>query len=301
MAQQRYPVYDMEGLAASRPDIVVRPFAPYRSEHHKLHVPHRHRFYHMVYFTEGGGHHTIDFDRFPVRPHQLYAMVPGQVHHWDFEGDVAGYVLNFSVSFFQSFLLRPDYIDDFPFFQGLAQQSVLDIPPSMQPHITALFEEMIPLAVSSNTLHLDKLRVMILKLFLDLTSMQTVARPARLSYNATLLRSFQKLVDKHFSELRLPRDYAAMLHITPNHLNALCSDLLGQSAGEVIRNRITLEAKRLLINPALSVATVAYMLNFEDNSYFTKFFKKNTGITPEAFRKSLMVADNPSRSDRRSS
>lgn len=294
MAQQGYPVYDIAGFAASRPDVVVGPFAPYRKEHHKLQVPHRHRFYHMVYFTKGSGHHTIDFDRFPVQPHQLYAMVPGQVHHWDFEGDVDGYVLNFSASLFQSFLLRPDYIDDFPFFQGLAQQSVLDIPRSMQPHIAELFEEMIPLAASSSMLNLDKLRVLILKLFLDLAGMQTMTRSVHLSYNTTLLRNFQKLVDKHFSELRLPRDYAAMLHITPNHLNALCSELLGQSAGEVIRNRITLEAKRLLINPALSVATVAYMLNFEDNSYFTKFFKKNAGITPEAFRKSLMIADRSS-------
>ncbi len=294
MAQQGYPVYDIAGLAASRADIVVGSFAPYRREHHKLHVPHRHRFYHMVYFTKGGGHHTIDFDRFPVRPHQLYAMVPGQVHHWNFEGDVDGYVLNFSASFFQSFLLRPDYIDDFPFFQGLAQQSVLDIPPSMQPHIIELFEEMIPLSASNSSLNLDKLRVLILELFLDLASMQVMTKSVRLSYHTTLLRNFQKLVDKHFSELRLPRDYAAMLHITPNHLNAICSDLLGQSAGEVIRNRIALEAKRLLINPALSVTTVAYMLNFEDNSYFTKFFKKNTGTTPESFRKSLMITDNPS-------
>jgi len=289
VAQQSYPVYDIAGFAASRPDVVVGPFGPYRLAHHKLEVPHRHRFYHMVYFTKGGGHHTIDFDRFPVQPHQLYAMAPGQVHHWEFEGNVDGYVLNFSASFFQSFLLRPDYIDDFPFFHGFAQQSVLDIPSPMQPQIVALFEEMIPLAASNNALNLDKLRVLILKLLLDLAGTQAPTRSAHISYNTTLLRNFQKLVDKHFAELRLPRDYAAMLHITPNHLNALCTDLLGLSAGEVIRNRIALEAKRLLINPELSVATVAYMLNFEDNSYFTKFFKKNTGMTPEAFRKSFRI------------
>ncbi|GGC12960.1 AraC family transcriptional regulator [Parapedobacter defluvii] len=295
MKQQGYPIYDIAGLTTFRPDIVVRPFAAYRKEHRKLHVPHRHRFYHMVYFTKGSGYHSIDFDRFPVQPHQLYAMAPSQVHHWNFEGDVDGYVLNFSASFFQSFLLRPDYIDDFPFFQGIAQQSVLDIPRSMQPAITELFEEMIPLAASLRELQLDKLRVLILKLFLDLTgiNMEAAARSPHLSYSATLLRSFQKLVDKHFSELRLPRYYAAMLHITPNYLNTICSDLLGQSAGAVIRNRITLEAKRLLVNPTLSIATVAYMLNFEDNSYFTKFFKKNAGITPEAFRKSLMITGNP--------
>src|SRR3546814_10420782 len=71
-------------------------------------------------------------------------MVPGQVHRWNFDGEVDGYVLNFSAQFFQSFLLRPDYIDEFTFFQGQAKQSVLDIPGGLRPRITALFEEMIP-------------------------------------------------------------------------------------------------------------------------------------------------------------
>lgn len=286
MAQQ-YPVFDIAELVASHPDVMVRPFALYHAEHHKLDVPHRHRFYHLVYFTQGKGHHTIDFDRFPVRPHQLYAMVPGQVHHWAFDEEVDGYVLNFSVSFFQSFLLRPDYIDEFPFFQGVAQQSVVDIPVSLQATLTGLFEEMVELASVLGARNLDRLRVLILKLFLDVTSVQEATTPVPLSYSTTLLRNFRKLVDRHFTELRLPRDYAALLYITPNHLNAVCSDLLGLSAGEVIRNRIALEAKRLLVNPERSIAEIAYMLNFEDNSYFTKFFKKNTGVTPEAFRKSL--------------
>jgi AraC family transcriptional activator of pobA len=60
---------------------------------------------------------------------------------------------------------------------------------------------------------------------------------------------------------------------------------LGIPAGEVIRNRIALEAKRLLINNDLTVQEIAGQLNFADNSYFTKFFKKQVGITPEEFRK----------------
>jgi len=85
-----------------------------------------------------------------------------------------------------------------------------------------------------------------------------------------------------------PKDYAELLYITPNHLNALCKDLLGIQAGEVIRNRILLEAKRLLTNPLLTITEIALQLNFNDNSYFTKFFKKSTGITPEEFRKNTL-------------
>ena len=90
---------------------------------------------------------------------------------------------------------------------------------------------------------------------------------------------------QHYIDVKLPKDYAELLYITPNHLNAVCKDVLGLSAGEVIRNRTLLEAKRLLTNPRLNISEIAFNLNFSDNSYFTKFFKKIEGITPEEFRK----------------
>ena len=111
------------------------------------------------------------------------------------------------------------------------------------------------------------------------------------SYNITFLRNYEKLIDMNYLDLRLPKEYAALLYVTPNHLNALCNDVLGISAGEVIRNRIALEAKRMLINFSLTVKQIAYQLNFEDNSYFCKFFKKQTGLTPEAFRKQFNSAN----------
>ena len=60
---------------------------------------------------------------------------------------------------------------------------------------------------------------------------------------------------------------------------------MGVSAGTLIRERVILEAKRLLINLDLMVSEIADKLNFDDQSYFIKFFKKYEGITPEKFRK----------------
>lgn len=81
-----------------------------------------------------------------------------------------------------------------------------------------------------------------------------------------------------------------MLYITPNYLNGICKDMLGKSAGQVIRDRILLEAKRLLVNAEMNVEEIAAKLHFSDNSYFTKFFKKYTGLTPDAFRRQSLKA-----------
>ncbi|MBK6931019.1 MAG: AraC family transcriptional regulator [Saprospirales bacterium] len=82
----------------------------------------------------------------------------------------------------------------------------------------------------------------------------------------------------------MPRDYAEMLFITPNHLNALVNSVVGKPAGELIRDRVVLEAKRLLVNSDFNISQIADALHFEDNAYFTRFFKKYTGMSPEIFR-----------------
>ncbi|HTH82912.1 MAG TPA: helix-turn-helix transcriptional regulator [Mucilaginibacter sp.] len=280
------PIYDICSLTQKQEDILINRFAPYLKSHRNLHLPHKHSFYHLVFFTKGGGSQTIDFEHVPVKPFQVYFMIPGQVHNWAFEGEVDGYIINFSVPFFQSFLLKANYLEEFPFFTGIIKDAVIDVPAGQQKKIIGLFEELITETEELRPLEMDMIRSIMLQLFISIArlSMGTVNTTIP-SYNYTLLRSFQKLIEKNYTTIKLPKQYAELLYITPNHLNALCNDVLGISAGEVIRNRIALEAKRLLINNDLTVLEIANQLNFADNSYFTKFFKKQTGLTPEEFRK----------------
>ncbi|WP_337040975.1 helix-turn-helix transcriptional regulator [Emticicia sp. 17c] len=281
------PTVDICNLSEVRDEnILVSRFASYLQVHHKLHLAHRHSFYHLLLFTKGSGTHTIDFSTFPVKPNQIYFMIPGQVHSWNFEGDVDGYVVNFSTSFFQSFLLRPDYLETFSFFNGQAEDSVIDLPTELQQPIIRLFEEIVGHSAQNNAFRYDLIRVLLLQVFLEIDKHTYAHKHSAVpSFNYTLLKNFQKLVDKHYISLKRPMDYAELLYITPNHLNALCKEHLGITAGEVIRNRVLLEAKRMLVNQNLSISEISYDLNFNDNSYFTKFFKKYVGITPEEFRK----------------
>lgn len=280
-------IYDICELSEfKQEDIQISRFAPYLKGHANLNAPHKHNFYHLVLLTEGGGSHAIDFERFKVVPMQIYFMIPGQVHSWSFEGHVDGYIINFSVPFFQSFLLKPDYLEDFAFFNGIPSDSVVNIPSEMHPEIISLFEEIVRESENAGYYSIDLVKTLMLQIFIQITRVQPVPQNKNIAhYNYTLLKNFNKLVEQNYHTLKLPKDYAALLYITPNHLNALCKDLLGIPAGEVIRNRIMLEAKRLLVNLELSVTEIAYQLSFSDNSYFTKFFKKQAGVTPEEFRK----------------
>ncbi|MGF1923148.1 MAG: helix-turn-helix domain-containing protein, partial [Bacteroidia bacterium] len=134
----------------------------------------------------------------------------------------------------------------------------------------------------------DLVRILLLQLFIQTSNFQAQIGPKKIStYNHTLIKNFKDLIEKNYKHLKLPKQYAELLYITPNHLNAVCNDFLNISAGTLIRNRILLEAKRSLVNLDMRIGEIATELHFTDQSYFIKFFKKYEGITPEKFRKTI--------------
>lgn len=282
-----FPVYDICNLSDfQQENMLISRFNIYLQKHRDLHLPHKHNFYHLVLFTEGGGTHAIDFKTFKVEPYQIYFMIPGQVHSWSFEGKVDGYVIHFSAGFFQSFLLANNYLDQLSFFSGDINDAVINIQPEFRPKVISIFEDIINESENPARMGFDMIRALLLQLFISISRIHAGPEQKQLSsYNSTLLKNFRKLIEQNFSKMKLPKEYAELLYITPNHLNAICNDVLGVSAGDVIRERVLLEAKRLLINLDLSVSEIAGSLNFSDNSYFSKFIKKYTGSTPEEFRK----------------
>lgn len=283
------PTLDICTLSEIRDsELIVERFSSYLKHHKNLGSLHRHNFYHIVFFTEGAGSHSIDFNKFPVVPDQIYFMVPGQVHSWDFEGGIDGYVVNFTTEFFQSFLLRHDYLERFTFFNGISEDSVVNLGQDLAKSTKARFEDLLALSSLNSPIQKDLVKVILLQMFILIDQYSLKDKPYN-QPNYTLLKTFQKLIEKHYTELRLPKQYADLLFVTPNHLNALCKSTMGMQAGELIRNRILLEAKRLLVNLDVTITEISNELNFNDNSYFTKFFKKQVGITPEEFRKKAFI------------
>ncbi|KGE14189.1 AraC family transcriptional regulator [Sphingobacterium deserti] len=283
----KIPVIEQCTVANSihRGDLMVENLAAYLDRNKNLVFPHRHNFYHFLVFTAGSGTHSIDFERFDVQPWQIYFMSPGQIHSWHFEGDIQGFVVNFDRDFFKTFLLRPESITNFSFFSGLVKDGVFMVGAEERAAVLNILTRLLDNVADHNFA-----RVSLLYLFHVLEKQRGLNKGSNSHvYNHTLLRNFLDLIESNYQTLRLPKEYAAMLYITPNHLNALSNEFLGISAGELIRNRIVLEAKRLLAIHDQAIADIAYTLNFNDNSYFTKFFKKATGLTPDEFRRSIAL------------
>ncbi len=96
----------------------------------------------------------------------------------------------------------------------------------------------------------------------------------------------RKLIDQYFRKERLISFYADRLAMTADRLNDYVKRATGVTAGHLIRQRVLTEAKRQLVFTNQPIHEIAYDLAFSDPSHFTRFFRKQTGTTPQAFRES---------------
>jgi len=98
-----------------------------------------------------------------------------------------------------------------------------------------------------------------------------------------LIREYNYLVEKHFKEKHNVAEYAELLHRSPKTLSNHFRKFAKKSPLDYIKSRRMLEARRLLLQGDMSIKEVAYELQFEDIQSFSRFFKREEGLSPGAF------------------
>nr|WP_246848974.1 response regulator transcription factor [Aquimarina sp. U1-2] len=105
-----------------------------------------------------------------------------------------------------------------------------------------------------------------------------------IQFNSELESHFFNIASGNVEHLYSVNDFAGRLYVHPNHLSKILKKYTGRTAGQIIRERVIVEAKSLLQSTEMSVSQVAFTLCFNDTSYFTKYFKKSVGMTPIKFQ-----------------
>jgi AraC family transcriptional regulator, transcriptional activator of pobA len=109
------------------------------------------------------------------------------------------------------------------------------------------------------------------------------------SRETELVKNFMELLDKNFKEKKMVAEYAGELSVTSNYLNRVVKKITGHSAGNHIRNRVVLEAKRMGRYSAAGLKEIAYQLGFLDSAHFSRFFKTFGGTNFSDFKKGALV------------
>lgn len=109
------------------------------------------------------------------------------------------------------------------------------------------------------------------------------------SRQESLVIRFSNLARKHFREQRTVKVYADQLNVSAKYLTEVVKEYSGKNASEIINDLVILEAKFLLSRTQLSIGEIAGKLNFSDQSFFGKYFKRQTGVSPKSFRESALI------------
>ena len=249
--------------------------------------PHRHNYYEILYFLKSGGIHEIDFKSYLVEENSLHFISPEQVHLLRREKQVTGFVLSFSKEFIFMDDNSTSLMEGLPFFENPYTRPIVKITKaSIRKEVVELFKKIQGEYKENREDKASMLRMCLCLLLLTAKRIHIpeTTKGKSLSTNTEISRKFKKLIQINFKVKKSVSDYAELLNITAGHLNDMVQKDTGKSAGSVIHDRIILEAKRLLYHSPKTVKEIAFELNYEDPSYFTRFFKLHTKATPEQFR-----------------
>jgi len=241
------------------------------------HAPsHRISFFAIVWFSETGGTHHIDFESFPVRANEVFLLAPNQVHSIPAATLPRARAIAFAQEIFDR-IDEPHLRQLFLPFENVA----FAIPDDMQAPLAHLFDLIllecggsadIPLLLKYTTAFLTHLYR-----FGKHNHRIAGAEDHR------LVRLFQ-LMQMHYRQEKSTSFYAREIGLTPKRVNELLREKMRTTVSKLLYRLMLIEAKRELYHRQLSVKEIAYGLGFSDQSYFARFFKKQTGLTPEAFR-----------------
>lgn len=250
---------------------------------------HRHDCFELFWVTEGHGKVQIDFQSYSFSPNTMSLIAPGQIHGWSGkEPNMAfdGYLLIFSKD-----LLAGHQLDNASWLQTSLLDLMGDNPfYNLSPDHASVFNELFRLLEreleEERKDQTDAVRSYIRLLLIEAGRIHDQwQQDHREEAGFRLTKQYLALVESHFRSVNSVSEYASMLHVTTSHLVESVKKTLGKSAGEALRERQLLEAKRMLRYSSSTVDEIAHHLGFRDPSYFGRFFKKNVGMSPTAFRR----------------
>lgn len=255
---------------------------------HGMDDAHRHNCFQIFLFTKGGGEHMIDFNYYPIEDRSLHFVSEGQVHALNSIDGTDGYVILFTKEIVILNSADKYIFNDFPVFNK-SVSPILNPDPEMYEDLKRMLLMMVDEYGKSNAYKENILgsyiSILLLKSKTIITETSEYKRTDGTSQ--VLLQKFNNLVEEHFIDYHKVNEYADLLNVTPNHLSETIKKVTGKTAGDLITERLILEAKRRLLHSSISAKELAYELNFNDPSYFSRFFKTNTGLSPEGFRKEI--------------
>ncbi|GAA4273169.1 helix-turn-helix domain-containing protein [Aquimarina gracilis] len=234
----------------------------------------------------------VDFSEYQLKENHIICLSPYQPFTLSSEEECSGFILNFHPDFFCTYRHQNEIETEgvlFGNFHGLPFFKITE------EFLFFSLMEQISREMSKDSIAQHEVLVAFLKVFLieAVRQKKKFDKDSVLKFTDRQSEILQNLVDaieSNYARLHSPQEYADMLCVSSRTLAGIVKKYLNQTLTSLITHRIVVAAKRELYLTSKPVKQIAANLGYEDEFYFSRFFKKKVGVSPGIYRKTVGFA-----------
>jgi AraC-like DNA-binding protein len=282
--EQPIPIYALEQdpiLAGKLFSMVrIEGALTYQSD---LLIPHRKDYFLLVFMQRGNGRHWVDMTSYESKDNTFYLFVPNQL----IVKEEAKPFWATALAFTQEFLALQEnaFLSKLPLIQNPQNAHELRLADVDVTFVADTLEKIYTEYSNPGQWQQRMITAYLTVLLTYLSRLYTEQfESSQFSTDKLLLKKYQAKIEEHFHDLHQVSEYASLLNVSAGYLSEVVKAQSGKPAITHIHERLVLEARRLLFHTQHSLKEIAFDLGFSDASYFNRFFKRETDITPAEYR-----------------
>ena len=240
----------------------------------------------IIYLTSGVATMKIGFQQTLIHQHECLVVPAGKVFSYDQHDENTGFICNFDNDFLVGKIGNNELLKDFEFLNVWGNPI---IKPDLKTagYLAQTFQRVLDEYAANGLVNSSIIQAYFIAALCDLNTAYTSLSESKNKTAVSLTNRFKALLHEHINSKHLVTEYAALLNVSPNHLNKTVKEITNKTPSRWIDETLLTEAKVLLFQTNRSISEVAAELGVYDPSYFSRLFKKYEGLTPLAFRKMI--------------
>jgi AraC-like DNA-binding protein len=255
----------------------------------------RNNYFSLIWVTEGSGKVKADFAEYDFDTNSLFAFAPYQPYMFSEAQPIKGIAIYFHPEFFCIHKHDKEVACNGVLYNNVYQPPFVKIDKNAAATLKMLTGQ-IEIEMQNPALAQYELLVSYLKIFLITASrLKTQQQPEAAasvqdSKEPFILQKLKDAIEENFKTKHSPAAYAEMLYISPKALAKITKTHFHKTLSSLINERIIIEAKRELYMTDKTIKEIAWELGYEDEYYFSRFFKVNTDVSPQSYRETVGYA-----------
>jgi AraC-like DNA-binding protein len=255
----------------------------------------RNNYFSLIWVTNGSGKLKADFAEYDFDENSLFAFSPYQPYMFSADTNVKGIAINFHSEFFCIYKHHKEVSSHGVLYNNIYQPPFVKVDEGCAATFKMLCEqiktEMQNPALAQHELLVSYLKILLITAARLKTQQQSLVKEILTDNKEPfILQNLKDAIEANFRTKHSPSDYAGMLYISPKALAKITKAYFNKTLSNLINERIIIEAKRELYLTNKTVKEIAYELGYEDEYYFSRFFKINADVSPQLYRETVGFA-----------